>query len=168
MANLPYNIGTPLVVRWLTEGDWLPWYDKLVVMLQQEVAERLAAAPGTPNYGRLAVLAQFRARPRLLFSLSPRVFTPSPKVSSALVEISPCQPIRADVSIGLVEKVTAAAFGQRRKMLRSSLGALGVDTQALLRDAEIDPAARAEQLSVEEFARLAWHLGTYQRAERKT
>ncbi len=167
VANLPYNIATPLVVGWLTGDVWPPWYDKLVIMLQQEVGERLAASPGTANYGRLAVLAQFRARPRLLFSLSPRVFTPSPKVSSALVEISPCQPIRPDVPIALIERVTAAAFGQRRKMLRSSLAALSVDTQALLRDADIDPAARAEQLSVEEFARLAWHFGVYQ-AARKT
>jgi 16S rRNA (adenine1518-N6/adenine1519-N6)-dimethyltransferase len=166
VANLPYNIATPLIVGWLTKGDWPPWYDKLVVMLQHEVAERLSASPGTENYGRLAVLAQFRARPRVLFSLPPRVFTPSPRVSSALVEICPSEPINPEVPISLIEKVTAAAFGQRRKMLRSSLASLGVDTHALLQDANINPAARAEQLSVEEFARLAWHLGAHRDARR--
>jgi 16S rRNA (adenine1518-N6/adenine1519-N6)-dimethyltransferase len=159
VANLPYNIATPLIVGWLTKGGWPPWYDKLVVMLQHEVAERLTASPGSESYGRLAVLAQFRARARLLFSLPPRVFTPSPRVSSALVEICPSEPVDPEVRISLIEKVTAAAFGQRRKMLRSSLASLGVDTHALLRDADIDPAARAEQLSVKEFARLARHLG---------
>ena len=89
VANLPYNIATPLIVHWLTAGPWLPWYDKLVVMLQKEVAERLVAAPGAEDYGRLAVLAQYRARPRILFTLPPSVFVPPPKVASALVEIVP-------------------------------------------------------------------------------
>lgn len=154
-ANLPYNIGTPLIIRWLTGEHWPPWYDKLVVMLQQEVAERLVARPSGENYGRLSVIAQFRCRLRLLFELPARVFTPSPKVSSALVEISPLAGAPQEVSVAQLEKVTAAAFGQRRKMLRSSLAALGVDTPALLAAADIDPTSRAEQLTVDDFIRLA-------------
>ena len=159
-ANLPYNIGTPLIVHWLTAGPWLPWFGKLTVMLQREVAERLVAAPGAGDYGRLAVLAQYRARPRILFTLPPSVFVPPPKVASALVEIVP-QPQAPDaVPIAFLERVTAAAFGQRRKMLRSSLASLGADTAALLRDAGIDPAQRAEQLSIADFVSLARQLAS--------
>jgi 16S rRNA (adenine1518-N6/adenine1519-N6)-dimethyltransferase len=159
VANLPYNIATPLLVGWLTHAIWPPWFDKLVVMLQKEVAERLVAPPGSANYGRLAVLTQFRCSPRLLFSLPPSVFTPSPKVSSALVEIRPLPEPPGAPPVAMLEKVTAAAFGQRRKMLRSSLASLGKDTLELLGDAGIDPTARAEQLAVAEFARLASRLG---------
>lgn len=120
VANLPYNIATPLIVSWLTEDRWPPWFDKLVVMVQREVADRLVAEPATEAYGRLAVLAQYRARARILFTLPPSVFTPPPKVASALVEIAPA-PAPADaVPIGVLGEVTAAAFGQRRKMLRWS------------------------------------------------
>lgn len=160
-ANLPYNIATPLIVQWLTAGPWLPWFNKLTVMVQKEVAERLAAPPGADDYGRLAVLAQFRARPRILFTLPPSVFVPPPKVASALVEIVP-QPQAPDaVPIAFLERVTAAAFGQRRKMLRSSLASLGVDTAALLRDAGIDPAQRAERLGIADFISLARELARH-------
>ncbi len=159
VANLPYNIATPLIVHWLTAGPWLPWYNKIVVMLQKEVAERLVAAPGAEDYGRLAVLAQYRARPRILFTLPPSVFVPPPKVASALVEIVP-QPQAPDaVPVSFLERVTAAAFGQRRKMLRSSLASLGADTAVLLEAAGIDPAQRAERLTVADFVSLARQLG---------
>jgi len=158
VANLPYNIATPLIVHWLTAGPWLPWYAKIVVMLQKEVAERLVAAPGDEDYGRLAVLAQFRARPRILFTLPPSVFVPPPKVASALVEIVPRAQAPDAVPVSFLERVTAAAFGQRRKMLRSSLASLGADTAALLEAAGIDPAQRAERLTVADFVSLARQL----------
>ncbi|MGO9543898.1 MAG: 16S rRNA (adenine(1518)-N(6)/adenine(1519)-N(6))-dimethyltransferase RsmA [Rhodomicrobium sp.] len=158
-ANLPYNIATPLIVGWLTAKRWPPWFSKLTVMVQREVAERLIAAPGSGEYGRLAVLAQYRSQPRMLFTLPPSVFVPPPKVASALVEIVPCPPAPDAVPVSLLEQVTAAAFGQRRKMLRSSLGSLGVDTAAMLARAQIDPAQRAERLTVLEFVRLARCLG---------
>jgi 16S rRNA (adenine1518-N6/adenine1519-N6)-dimethyltransferase len=159
VANLPYNIGTPLIVGWLSDESWPPWFDRLTVMVQREVALRLVAQAGSGDYGRLAVLAQYRAQPRILFTLPPSVFVPPPKVESALVEIVP-GPVAADaVSIALLEQVTAAAFGQRRKMLRSSLASLGADTPALLGRAEIDPSERAERLSVGDFVRLARCLG---------
>ena len=159
VANLPYNIATPLIVHWLTAGPWLPWYNKIVVMLQKEVAERLVAAPGAEDYGRLAVLAQYRARPRILFTLPPSVFVPPPKVASALVEIVPQPQAPGAVPVSFLERVTAAAFGQRRKMLRSSLASLGADTAALLEAAGIDPAQRAERLTVADFVSLARQLG---------
>jgi 16S rRNA (adenine1518-N6/adenine1519-N6)-dimethyltransferase len=157
-ANLPYNIATPLMVKWLTSSSWPPWFDRLCVMVQREVADRLVAQPGASDYGRLSVLAQYRARPRILFTLPPSVFVPPPKVASALVEIAP-DPMPPDtVPVPLLERVTAAAFGQRRKMLRSSLASLGVDTAALIKNAGIDPQSRAERLSVRDFARLAGEL----------
>ena len=155
VANLPYNIATPLIVGWLSVEHWPPWFDKLVVMVQREVADRLVAESGTADYGRLAVLTQYRARARLLFTLPPAVFTPPPKVSSALVEITPTAAPQDAVPVKVLEELTAAAFGQRRKMLRSSLSALGGDTAALLRDAGIDPSLRAERLTVSDFVRLA-------------
>jgi 16S rRNA (adenine1518-N6/adenine1519-N6)-dimethyltransferase len=166
VANLPYNIATPLIVSWLTEERWPPWFDKLVVMVQREVAERLVAEPAAESYGRLAVLTQYRARARILFSLPPSVFTPPPKVSSALVEIVPANEPAEAAPIPILEEVTAAAFGQRRKMLRSSLAALGADTAALLRDADIDPSQRAERLTIPDFVRLARHLAK-QRQDRQ-
>lgn len=161
VANLPYNIATPLIVRWLATEPWPAWFDKLVLMVQREVAERLVAAPGSAGYGRLAVLTQYRARPRILFTLPPSVFVPPPKVESSLVEIVPRQITADGVTVSLLEKVTAAAFGQRRKMLRSSLSTLGVDTAALIGDAGIDPAQRAERLTVEDFVRLARQLSKH-------
>jgi len=159
-ANLPYNIATPLIVGWLTDERWPPWFDKLTVMVQREVAERLVAETGSGEFGRLAVLAQYRAQPRILFTLPPSVFVPPPKVASALVELVPRPLGPGSVPVAFLEKVTAAAFGQRRKMLRSSLASLGVDTVALLRDAGIDPANRAERLSVADFVTLAQCLRT--------
>ncbi len=161
-ANLPYNIATPLIVKWLTNDPWPPWFGKLTVMVQREVGRRLVAEAGSADYGRLAVLTQYRAHPRILFTLPPSVFVPPPKVESALVEIVP-RPMPAQaIPISLLERVTAAAFGQRRKMLRSSLASLGTDTPALIRDAGIDPASRAERLTVSDFISLAYQLGKQQ------
>ncbi len=161
-ANLPYNIATPLIVNWLADGSWPPWFAKLTVMVQREVAERLVAEAGSADYGRLAVLTQYRARPRILFDLPPNVFVPPPKVASALVEIVPRQMAPDAVPVSLLERVTAAAFGQRRKMLRSSLASLGADTAALIRDAGIDPANRAERLTVADFVSLAHQFAKQQ------
>jgi 16S rRNA (adenine1518-N6/adenine1519-N6)-dimethyltransferase len=158
VANLPYNIATPLIVGWLTGEQWPPWFDRLVVMVQKEVAERFVAEPNSKAYGRLAVLAQYRAQPRILFTLPPEVFVPPPKVASALIEFTPRQ-TPGEVAIADLEKVTAAAFGQRRKMLRSSLAALSVrDTVLLLNEAGIDPSRRAETLAPQDFVRLACHF----------
>lgn len=153
VSNLPYNIGTALLVRWLTTDIWPPWWPTLTLMFQKEVAQRIVAAPGSEAYGRLSVLAQWRSRPKIALELPPKAFTPSPKVSSAVVHIIPTAPVR-DVPIRVIEAVTAAAFGQRRKMLRASLRGLrgGVDALAAC---GIDSERRAETLTVAEFASLA-------------
>ncbi|MBB4631362.1 16S rRNA (adenine(1518)-N(6)/adenine(1519)-N(6))-dimethyltransferase RsmA [Sphingosinicella soli] len=153
VANLPYNVGTALLIRWLTADPWTPWWRSLSLMFQKEVAERIVAAPNTDAYGRLAVLAQWRARPRIALSLPPRAFIPPPKVDSAVVHIVPAE-APADVPVSAVERVTAAAFGQRRKMLRASLKALPRGLEALAASG-IDGARRAETLSIDEFVTLA-------------
>jgi 16S rRNA (adenine1518-N6/adenine1519-N6)-dimethyltransferase len=154
VANLPYASATSLLVSWLTLQTWPPWYESLTLMFQREVAERVVAKPGERAYGRLSVLAGWRSRARILFDLPPTVFVPPPKVISSLVRV---EPIAEPLSCRLadLEKVTAAAFGQRRKMLRSSLRQVTADTEALLRQAEISPEVRPEQLSVADFCRLA-------------
>jgi 16S rRNA (adenine1518-N6/adenine1519-N6)-dimethyltransferase len=154
VANLPYNIGTPLLVDWLSAARWPPCWASLTLMFQQEVAERIVAAPGSKVYGRLAVLSQWRARPRLLFAVPARAFAPPPKVASAIVRLEPREEAEP-LPVGALEAVTAAAFGQRRKMVRSSLKALGGDTAALLAAAGVEPTARAEDLPVEAFCALA-------------
>lgn len=151
VANLPYNIGTPLLVGWLAQAGA---FESLTLMFQQEVAERIVAAPGSEAYGRLSVLAQWIAEARIVARLPAAAFTPPPKVASAVVHLVP----RADQPprdlFAAMERVTAAAFGQRRKMLRSALRPLG-EADALLAQAGIDPVRRAETLSVAEFERLA-------------
>jgi 16S rRNA (adenine1518-N6/adenine1519-N6)-dimethyltransferase len=154
-ANLPYNIATPLLIGWLTASPWPPWYDRLALMFQREVAERLVAPPNTKSYGRLSVLAQTRALPKLLFTVPARAFTPPPKVESALVELRPKPSCPSDAPISALKQVTAAAFGQRRKMLRSSLKSLGIDVARLLAEARAPDDARAENLGIEDFRRLA-------------
>jgi 16S rRNA (adenine1518-N6/adenine1519-N6)-dimethyltransferase len=154
-ANLPYNIGTALLVKWLTADAWPPFWSNLTLMFQREVAERIVAAPGAPTYGRLSVLAQWRTRPKILFDVSRSAFVPPPKVTSAIVRVEPLGEPVAPARLGDLEAVTAAAFGQRRKMLRQSLKTLTPDAEALLRDAGIDPTERPEQLSVAQFASLA-------------
>ncbi|MFC3713306.1 16S rRNA (adenine(1518)-N(6)/adenine(1519)-N(6))-dimethyltransferase RsmA [Sphingoaurantiacus capsulatus] len=152
-SNLPYNIGTALLVRWLTLEKWPPWWLSLTLMFQKEVAQRIVAQPGTDAYGRLAVLAQWRSKPRIALDLPPQAFTPPPKVSSAVVHIVPAEPLR-DIPASALGAVTAAAFGQRRKMLRASLKSLPGALDALAA-CEIDGERRAETLSVAEFVDLA-------------
>ncbi|WP_166016108.1 16S rRNA (adenine(1518)-N(6)/adenine(1519)-N(6))-dimethyltransferase RsmA [Chelativorans multitrophicus] len=152
VANLPYNIGTELLIRWLTPQTWPPFYESMTLMFQREVAERIVAKPGSSHYGRLGVLAGWRTEARIAFDVPPQAFTPPPKVISSVVKIVP----RADpltVEVGRLARTTEAAFGQRRKMLRQSL--LSVGGEALLEKAGIDGTRRAETLSVEEFVRLA-------------
>lgn len=154
-ANLPYGIATLLLTGWLESEPWPPWYQRMVLMFQREVAERIVAKPGSKAYGRLSVLAQWRTRPRLALSLPPDAFTPPPKVSSSVVVFEPIAAPDPPCSAKALARVTAAAFGQRRKMLRQSLRALVAMPELLLREADIDPARRAETLSVAEFGQLA-------------
>jgi 16S rRNA (adenine1518-N6/adenine1519-N6)-dimethyltransferase len=154
VANLPYNIATALLVKWLCVEPWPPWYDRLVLMFQREVAERIAAAPGGKQYGRLSVLASWRAKAKILFDVHPSNFVPPPKVTSSVVELVP-RPEPLPCNRELLERVTGAAFGQRRKMLRQSLKSLGGDPLALLAVAGIAPTARAEEIPVEGFVALA-------------
>ena len=155
VANLPYNIGTALLIKWLTAEPWPPFWESLTLMFQREVAERIVAQPGGHAYGRLSVLAQWRARAKILFEVSPSAFVPPPKVTSAVLRVTPLGEPVAPARLADLEAVTAAAFGQRRKMLRQSLKTLTADTEAMLREAGIDPTWRAEQLSVVQFAALA-------------
>jgi 16S rRNA (adenine1518-N6/adenine1519-N6)-dimethyltransferase len=155
VANLPYNIATALLLRWLDRiGD----YDSLVLMFQREVAERLVAAPRSRAYGRLSVVVQWLTLPKILFDLPPRAFVPPPKVTSSVVTLIPRAAPLAPASKPVLERVTAAAFGQRRKMLRSSLKTLGVPVEPLLTATGIAPTARAEELSIAEFCALACTL----------
>jgi 16S rRNA (adenine1518-N6/adenine1519-N6)-dimethyltransferase len=161
VANLPYNIATALLVKWLLVEPWPPWYDRLVLMFQREVAERITAAPGGKSYGRLSVLAGWRSEARMLFDIAPTAFVPPPKVTSTLVELVPrTAPLACETR--MLERVTAAAFGQRRKMLRQSLKALGGDPLALLEAARIEPTARAEEIPVAGFAALARAFARHQ------
>ncbi len=154
VANLPYNVGTQLLVDWITGRDWPPAWQSLTLMFQKEVAERIVAAPGSKAYGRLGVLAGWRCHATLAFDVSPKAFTPPPKVTSAIVHLTPRKaPLACDLAA--LEKVTAAAFGQRRKMLRASLKTLAADAEDRIRGVGIAPTERAEQLSIEQFVALA-------------
>jgi len=155
VANLPYSVGTPLLVGWLKTDPWPPWFDSLVLMFQREVAERIVAASGGKDYGRLAVLSQWRTDPRILFSLPPDAFTPKPKVASAVVKLVPKENPEPSCDISVLERVTAAAFGQRRKMLRASLKQVTPDPESLLTGLGLDPKARAETLEISDFCRIA-------------
>jgi len=154
VANLPYNVATALLVSWVSTEPWPPWYDTAVLMFQREVAERIVAAPGTKSYGRLSILVQWRCEARILFDVNPSAFVPPPKVTSSLLHLTPRpEPLTCDR--GLLETVTQAAFGQRRKMLRQSLRSLGADVSALVAGAGLDPTARAEEVPVAGFVSLA-------------
>jgi 16S rRNA (adenine1518-N6/adenine1519-N6)-dimethyltransferase len=158
VANLPYNIATVLLVSWLTLEPWPPWYDRLILMFQREVAERIAARPGQKSYGRLSVLAGWRSEARILFDVAATAFVPVPKVTSTLVELRPrATPLACDAKA--LQRVTQAAFGQRRKMLRQSLRSLGGEPLALLAAAGIAETARAEEISIEGFVALARAFG---------
>jgi len=155
IANLPYNVGTALLVKWLTAGSWLPWYSSLTLMFQKEVGQRIVAQPRTKAYGRLSVLGQYRADARLMFDVPARAFTPAPKVTSCIVNIIPKEEEPDTPKQEVLEKIVYAAFNQRRKMLRTSLKALGTDPLPYLEAAAITPTCRAEELSVDDFCRLA-------------
>ena len=156
VSNLPYNISTALLVGWLTALAADPAaFSALTLMFQKEVAERLTAAPRSRDYGRLSVLTQWLCQPRPLFDIPARAFTPPPKVVSTVVALQPREVPLAPAKLKCLERVTAAAFGQRRKMLRQSLKSLGVEPAALLEATGIAPTARAEELSVEDFCALA-------------
>lgn len=154
-ANLPYNIGTELLVRWLTPPNWPPAWHSLTLMFQREVADRIVAQPGSKAYGRLAVLAQWRCDARIVMSLPAAAFTPPPKVESAVVHIVALPEARFPAKPGTLSKVVATAFNQRRKMLRASLRGLSGEIESLLKEAGIDPTDRAEQIGLEQFCTLA-------------
>lgn len=154
VANLPYNVGTALLVGWLEAEPWPAWWLSATLMFQREVAERIVAKPGEDAYGRLGVLAGWRTEARILFDVPPQAFTPPPKVTSSIVRLVPrAEPLPCDRAA--LSAVTAAAFGQRRKMLRASLKSLGVPADALLDAAGVTPTARAEEIDIPGFVRLA-------------
>ncbi len=155
VANLPYNIATVLLVKWLSSPTWPPFYSSMTLMFQKEVADRICAPRSSKARGRLSILSQWRTRPKVLFDVSPRAFVPQPKVTSSVVgfEVLP-EPV-APASLAALETVTAAAFGQRRKMLRASLKGLHQDAPRWLEEIGIDPERRPETLTVEEFCALA-------------
>jgi 16S rRNA (adenine1518-N6/adenine1519-N6)-dimethyltransferase len=161
VANLPYNVGTPLLVKWLSTDAWPPWFKSLTLMFQREVAERIVAAAGGNAYGRLSVISQWRTRPRILFDVNRSAFTPAPKVTSSVVRFDLLAQPRGDAVLRDLERVTAAAFGQRRKMLRSSLRSLGPFSDQMIERAQLDPTSRAEEVPVEGFAALARALAEF-------
>jgi 16S rRNA (adenine1518-N6/adenine1519-N6)-dimethyltransferase len=157
-ANLPYNIGTELLVRWLTPAQWPPFWTSLTLMFQREVAERIVAAPGSKAYGRLALLAQWRCEARIMLDLPPQAFTPPPKVSSAVVHLTALPAPRFPANPATLQRVVAAGFNQRRKMLRAALRGVAPDIEDHLRSVGIAPTERAEQVGLEQFCALARSL----------
>ncbi|QEE35382.1 16S rRNA (adenine(1518)-N(6)/adenine(1519)-N(6))-dimethyltransferase RsmA [Octadecabacter sp. SW4] len=157
-ANLPYNIGTELLVRWLTPDTWPPVWTSLTLMFQREVAQRITATPGSKAYGRLALLAQWRTDARIVLDLPPEAFSPPPKVSSAVVHFTALPAPRYPADAKMLSHVVATAFNQRRKMLRSSLKALSPNIEDHLRAADIAPTDRAEQIDLERFCALTRSL----------
>ncbi|MGN6287412.1 MAG: 16S rRNA (adenine(1518)-N(6)/adenine(1519)-N(6))-dimethyltransferase RsmA [Afipia sp.] len=167
VANLPYNIATPLLIGWLCTEPWPPWYDMMVLMFQREVAERIVARENEEAYGRLGVLSNWRAETKILFDIAPSAFVPPPKVTSSVVRLIPRNaPEPCDRRT--LEQVAAAAFNQRRKMLRQSLKSLGVDPAALAAGAGIDPARRAETVPVSGFVAMARELADIRSAKPQT
>ena len=158
VANLPYNIGTELLIRWLTPKEWPPFWDTLTLMFQKEVAERIIATPRSKAYGRLAILAQWKTDPKIVMELPPEAFTPAPKVYSSVVHFDALLEPRFPAPAGLFSSTVAMAFNQRRKMLRSSLKSASPEIETVLRDAGLEPTARAEEISLEGFCALARRL----------
>ena len=154
-ANLPYNVGTELLIRWLTPKEWPPFWESLTLMFQKEVAERIVAKPGSNHYGRLAILAQWRCDARIVMILPPEAFTPAPKVHSAVVHLRALPEPRFPADPKVLEQVVAAGFNQRRKMLRASLKGIHPQIENLLEEAGIAPTERAERVSLEQFCHLA-------------
>ena len=157
-ANLPYNVGTELLVRWLTPDDWPPFWESLTLMFQREVAERIVAQPGSKAYGRLALLASWRAEARIAISLPPEAFTPPPKVSSAVVHLTALPEPRYPADPKVLERVVARAFNQRRKMLRAALKGIAPDLEDRLLASGIKPTDRAETVGLEQFCALARNI----------
>ncbi len=155
VANLPYNIATPLLVGWLSGEVWPPFYGSLTLMFQKEVADRIVAKPGSKEFGRLSVLSQYRCTVRKLFDVNRSAFTPPPKVTSSIVQFVPRPNPEPACRLASLERVTAAAFGQRRKMLRASLKSILAEPEALLGELGLNPELRAEQLPAEAFAHIA-------------
>ncbi len=155
VANLPYNVGTELLIRWLTPPVWPPFWTTLTLMFQKEVAERIVARPGSGAYGRLAILAQWRADARIVMTLPPEAFIPAPKVHSAVVHLTALPAPRFAADPAILSRVTAAGFGQRRKMLRASLRGLHPGIEGLLQGIGIAPTARAEEIPLEGFCAIA-------------
>ena len=155
VANLPYNVGTELLIRWLTPKLWPPFWDSLTLMFQKEVAERITARPRSAHYGRLALLAQWRCDAKIVMTLPPEAFTPAPKVHSAVVHLTRLAAPRYKANEAALTRVTAMAFNQRRKMLRSSLKAMGPGIEDLLLAVGIPPTARAEEIDLERFCALS-------------
>ncbi len=155
VANLPYNVATALLVGWLTPKEWPPWFSSLTLMFQKEVALRIAAKAGDDAYGRLSILSQWRCEATKMFDVNRSAFTPPPKITSSIVHLVPRTICEPPCKMEFLERVTAAGFGQRRKMLRSSLKAVFANPEAVLEPLGIDPTTRAEQVSVANFARLA-------------
>ena len=160
VANLPYNVGTELLIRWLTPKDWPPFWNTLTLMFQKEVAERIIATPGSKSYGRLAILAQWKSNPKIMMELPPEAFTPPPKVHSAVVHFDALPEPRFPAPAGLLTSTVAMAFNQRRKMLRSSLKSASPNIENVLREAGLEPTARAEEISLEGFCALARRLAS--------
>ncbi len=154
-ANLPYNVGTELLIRWLTPPQWPPYWQSLTLMFQKEVAQRITAQPGSKAYGRLSILAQWRCHAQIVMELPPEAFSPPPKIHSAVVHLeareTPAYPADAEK----LSRVVAAAFNQRRKMLRAALKVLAKDAEARIEAAGIAPTARAEDISIEDFCKLS-------------
>ncbi|MEN8892767.1 MAG: 16S rRNA (adenine(1518)-N(6)/adenine(1519)-N(6))-dimethyltransferase RsmA [Planktotalea arctica] len=157
-SNLPYNVGTELLIRWLTPKQWPPYWDSLTLMFQREVAQRITAAPGSKAYGRLAILSQWRCDPQIVINLPPEAFSPPPKVSSAVVHFTALPEPRFPADFKTLERVVAMAFNQRRKMLRASLKGAAPDIEDRLIAAGLKPTERAEQISLEGFCALAREL----------
>ncbi len=158
VANLPYNVATLLLIGWLSTEKWPPWFSSLTLMFQKEVAERIVAPAGGEAYGRLSVISQWRCDAKKLFDVNRSAFTPPPKVTSSIVQLVPravCEPV---CELTKLERVTAAGFGQRRKMLRQSLKSVFEKPEEVLLRLELEPTARAEELKVSDFARLALEL----------
>ena len=158
ISNLPYNVGTELLIRWLTPPNWPPFWKSLTLMFQKEVAQRIVAQPGSKAYGRLAILAQWRSEVKIVLNLPPDAFTPPPKVSSAVIHLEALPAPRYEANQKVLESLVAPAFNQRRKMLRSALKGLSPEIEDHLKAAGLSPTERAEQVSLEGFCALARQL----------
>ncbi|PIB24903.1 16S rRNA (adenine(1518)-N(6)/adenine(1519)-N(6))-dimethyltransferase [Amylibacter kogurei] len=158
VANLPYNVGTELLIRWLTPENWPPFWDSLTLMFQKEVAQRIVAQPGSKAYGRLSILAQWRCNAKIVMEIPPQAFTPPPKVTSAVVHITRLDQPKFEADRKTLERVVGMAFGQRRKMLRASLKSIHPNIEDVLLASGVKPTERAEQLTIEQFCTIARNL----------